>query len=334
PLRGARLPRLPPDRGLRGARQVERRVRDRPLAAPHRRQARPGLDGALDQEPARVPPAHAHAELHARRGPGDRDRRLRPLRYQAAELGADAAQRGGDRGHAVRLGELLVALGQVAAVAAELLEEVLAARDLVRAVQVLHAGVALDAVGGLLLAAEERLLDELDVLDVSVLVEEVPVRGLDAVDRRPLPAVAGCAAELLGRMLAEEELTAGVRLPRVRLVLEAGLADASVAGHTPIDARDRLAEVVAVERLEHELLDLRNLRLPVEAEERRSGLRPGEVAERYALELLPEVVARRRQLGERILRRLHGALEGLDLVLQVLDVRLRLAVDLLALDAH
>src|SRR5439155_47640 len=163
-----------------------------------------------------------------------------------------------------------------------------------RAVQVLHAGVALDAVGGLLLAAEERLLDELDVLDVSVLVEEVPVRGLDAVDRRPLPAVAGCAAELLGRMLAEEELTAGVRLPRVRLVLEAGLADASVAGHAPIDARDRLVEVVAVELLEHELLDLRNLRLPVEAEERRSGLRPGEVAERYALELLPEVVARRR----------------------------------------
>src|SRR2546427_7952669 len=29
PLRGARLPRLSPDRGLRGPRQVERRVRDR-----------------------------------------------------------------------------------------------------------------------------------------------------------------------------------------------------------------------------------------------------------------------------------------------------------------
>src|SRR5207249_10297886 len=116
----------------------------------------------------------------------------------------------------VRLGELLVALGQVAAVAAELLEEVLAARDLVRAVQVLHAGVALDAVGGLLLAAEERLLDELDVLDVSVLVEEVPVRGLDAVDRRSLPAVAGCAAELLGRMFAERRSRRGVARRWVR----------------------------------------------------------------------------------------------------------------------
>src|SRR3989449_603010 len=178
------------------------------------------------------------------------------------ELGGDAAQGGTDRRHAVRLGEVLVALGQVAAVAAELLEEVLAARDLVRAVQVLHAGVALDAVGGHLLAAEERLLDELDVLDVSVLVEEVPVRGLDAVDRRPLPAVAGCAAELLGRMLAEEELTAGVRLPRVRLVLEAGLVDAGVAGYAPIDARDRPGEGGAVELPQHELLGLWGLPLP------------------------------------------------------------------------
>src|SRR5207253_2806597 len=205
------------------------------------------------------------------------------------------------------------ALGQVAAVAAELLEEVLAARDLVRAVQMLHAGVALDAVGGHLLAAEEWLLDELDVLHVPVLVEEVPVRGLDAVDRRSLPAVARRAPELLGRMLAEVELAPGVRLPRVRLVLEAGLVDAGVARHAAVDARDRLVEVVAVELLEHELLDLGDLRLPVEAEERRTGFRPGEVAERYALELLLEVVARRRQLGERILRRLHRALERLDL---------------------
>src|SRR5207248_4527348 len=206
--------------------------------------------------------------------------------------------------------------------------------DLVRAVQVLHAGVALDAVGGHLLAPEEWLLDELDVLDVSVLVEEVPVRGLDAVDRRSLPAVTRRAPELLGRMLAEVELAPGVRLPRVPLVLEAGLVDAGVARHAAVDARDRLVEVVAIELLEHELLDLGDLRLPVEAEERRAGLRPGEVAERYALELLPEVVARRRQLGERILRRLHRALERLHLVLQVLDVRLRLAVYLLALGTH
>src|SRR5439155_5995195 len=170
------------------------------------------------------------------------------------------------------------------------------------------------------------------VLDVTVLVKEVPVRGLDAVDRRALPAVARRAPELLRRMLAEVELAPGVRLPRVRLVLEAGLVDAGVAGHAAVDARDRLAEVVAVELLEHELLDLGDLRLPVEAEERRAGLRSGEVAERDALKFLLEVVARRRQLGERILRRLDGALERLDLVLQVLDVRLRLAVRLLALD--
>src|SRR5206468_11681317 len=83
-----------------------------------------------------------------------------------------------------------------------------------------------------------------------------------------------------------------------------------------------------------ERLDLGDRRLPVEAEERRAGLRAGEVAERYALELLLGGVARRRQLGARILRRLHRALERLDLVLQVLDVRLRFAVDLLALDTH
>src|SRR5439155_1251050 len=83
---------------------------------------------------------------------------------------------------------------------------------------------------------------------------------------------------------------------------------AGVARHAAVDARDRLVEVVAIELLEHELLDLGDLGLPVEAEERRAGLRPGEVAERYALELLPDVVARRRQLGEHVLRRLHRAL--------------------------
>src|SRR5207249_2829803 len=192
----------------------------------------------------------------------------------------------------VRLGQVLEALGQVAAVAAELLEEVLAARDLVRTVQVLHAGVALDAVGGHLLAAEERLLDELDVLDVPVLVEEVPVRGLDAVDRRSLPAVARRAPELLGRMLAEVELAPGVGLPRVRLVIEAGLVDAGVARHAAVDARDRLVEVVAVELLEHELLDLGDLGLPVEAEERRAGLPPRGATEGHAPPLLLPLFAR------------------------------------------
>src|SRR5437764_888899 len=84
----------------------------------------------------------------------------------------------------------------------------------------------------------------------------LPVRGLDAVDRRSLPAVTRRASELLGRMLAEVELAPGVRLPRVPLVLEARLVDAGVARHAAVDARDRLVEVVAIELLEHELLDL------------------------------------------------------------------------------
>src|SRR5439155_21213648 len=126
----------------------------------------------------------------------------------------------------------------------------------------------------------------------------------------------------------------GVGLPRVPLGLEAGLVDAGVAGHAPVDTRDRLVEVVAVELLEHELLDLGDLRLPVEAAERRAGLRPGEVTERHALELLLQIVARGGELRELLFGRLDRSLERLDLVLQVLDVRLRLAVDLLALDAH
>src|SRR5207237_1416101 len=72
---------------------------------------------------------------------------LHPADHEGVvELGADPAQRRADGRDAGDLGQVLVALGQVAAVAAELLEEMLAARDLLRAVQVLHPGVALDAV--------------------------------------------------------------------------------------------------------------------------------------------------------------------------------------------
>src|SRR5436853_7922602 len=91
--------------------------------------------------------------------------------------------------------------------------------------------------------------------------------------------------------------------------------------------RSRLVEVVAVELLEHDLLDLRDLRLPVEAEEGRLGLRPGEVAERHALELLLQVFPGGGELRDLVLRRLDGALDLLDLVLQRLDVLLRVGVD-------
>src|SRR5262249_23704294 len=154
------------------------------------------------------------------------------------QLGAYSAQRRADRGHAVHLGEVFVALGQVAAVASQLDEQVLAPRDVVRALEVLDAGMALDAIRPHLLAPPERLLDELDVLEMAVGVVEVAVRDLRAVHPRALAAVAGRTTELLGWVLAEEELTLGVRLPRVRLVVEANLVDAGVAGRAAVDARD------------------------------------------------------------------------------------------------
>src|SRR5439155_10154423 len=142
-----------------------------------------------------------------------------------------------------------------------------------------------------------------------VRVEDVAVRDLRAVDGRTLPTVARRAAELLGRMFRQKDVAVGMCLPRVRLVLEARFVDAGVARRAAVDAGDRLVEVVAVELLEHHLLDLRDLRLPVEAEE--GGAPPGarEVAERHALELLLDVVARGGELVDRILRRLDGPLE-------------------------
>src|SRR5206468_4665174 len=152
-------------------------------------------------------------------------------------------------------------------------------------------------------ATVERLLDELDVLDVPVLVEEVAVRDLGAVDGRSLSTVTRGAAELLGRVLAEEELAVRMRLPGIRLVLEADLVDASMARGAAVDARDRLVEVVAIELLQHHLLDFRDLRLPVETDEGRARLGAREVAERHPLELLLDVVARRGELVDGLLRR-------------------------------
>src|SRR5581483_6127151 len=183
--------------------------------------------------------------------------------------------------------------GQVAAVAAELDEEPLAAADHLRAGERLHVGMTLDAVRLHFLPAVERGLDELDVLEVAGGVVVVAVRLAVAVDRRPLPAVAGRAAELVDGVLAEQQLAVGMGLPRIRLVLEAGLVDGCMTAHAAVDARDRLVEVVPVELGEHDLLNLGDLRLPVPAEEGKRGLRPGVVAERDALELLLEVVARR-----------------------------------------
>src|SRR6185369_4348899 len=105
-------------------------------------------------------------------------------------------------------------------------------------------------------------------------------------------------------------------------------------GRAAVDARDRLVEVVPLELLEDDLLDLRDLRLPVDADERRRRLRARQMTERHALELPLEVVARGRELREGVLPRLHVALRRLDLVLDRLDLVLRLRVDRLTLLAE
>jgi hypothetical protein len=219
----------------------------------------------------------------------------------------------------------------VAAVAAELDEELLAPADDLRALEPLHAGVALDAERLHLLAAVERVLLELERLDVPVLVLAVAVGPVGAVHVRALALVAGRAAELLGRVLAEQQVAPGVRLPRVRLVVEPHLVDARVARRAAVDAVDRLVEVVAVEAGEHDLLDLRDLRPPVEAEEGRRRLRARVVADGDGLEALPEPVACRGELRQRVLGRPDRGVHRFDVVLELLDVLLRLAVDLLAL---
>src|SRR4029450_4032134 len=131
-----------------------------------------------------------------------------------------------DGGQPLLLLELLVSLGQVAAMTAELDEERLAASRDGRALEMLEVRVTLDAVGLHLRPAEERpLLAQMHLVQMAVGVVVVAVRRLLAVHRGAVAVVAGRAAELVGVVLAEEELPLRVRLPRVRLVLEAGLVD-------------------------------------------------------------------------------------------------------------
>ena len=65
---------------------------DRPVAAAHRRQGRSRVAGALDHEPARVPAAHPHAELHVHAGAGGADRRV-PARRPRKQPSARVARR-------------------------------------------------------------------------------------------------------------------------------------------------------------------------------------------------------------------------------------------------
>src|SRR5262245_41179835 len=103
----------------------------------------------------------------------------------------------------------------------EFLEQLLATGNHPRTLQAADVGVALDARGLDPVGAQQRLGP----------VVHLTGRLLRAVHRGALSLVAGCAAELLRRMLAEDQLAlrvGGVRL-RHRMfgaVLEAGLVDA------------------------------------------------------------------------------------------------------------
>ncbi len=220
----------------------------------------------------------------------------------------------------------------MAAVAAQVDEELLAPRRDVAAVEPLDRRMALDAVRLHLLLAEERvLLAQRHVLENARLVVEIGVRLLGAVDGRSLAVVAGRAAVLLGRMLRQVELPLGVRLPRVRLILESGLVDAGMARGAAIHPGHGLEVVVAIVLLEHHLLDLRDLRLPVETEEGELFLGTGQVAERHVLELPLQVVALLRELRELVLGGQELVLLPLDLVLDGLDPLLRRLEDALPL---
>src|SRR6185295_11715237 len=98
--------------------------------------------------------------------------------------------------------------------------------------------------------------------------------------------------ELFGRMLAKVHLALRVRLRRVRLILEARLVDRRVTRRAAVDACNGLEVGVPVVFLEDDLLDLRDLRLPVDAEVRELFLRAGQIAERDRLELALQIVAR------------------------------------------
>src|SRR5262249_5582677 len=138
-------------------------------------------------------------------------------------------------------------------------------------------------------------------------------------------------SELVGIVLAEEQLPLGVRLPRVRLVFESRLVDAGVARRAAIDPSHRLIVGVAIELLEYHLADPGDLRLPLVLDERRRRRGTRELAEGDGLELLLQLATGSRQLGERVLRALHGPALGRDLCPQILDVGLGSRVHLLAL---
>ena len=149
------------------------------------------------------------------------------------------------------LRQVLVALDEMAAVAAHLLEQPLAALDDRRPLLAGHRLVTGHALGlHLILDVEKRVFPE----------RHLAVRLLDRVDRSALAAVARRAAELLRVVVADVVLAIGVGLERVLLVLEPLAVDGDVAVHAPLDAPDPILEVVALEVGEEHLLHGRHHR--------------------------------------------------------------------------
>src|SRR5262245_29381769 len=89
--------------------------------------------------------------------------------------------------------------------------------------------MTLDTAGLHLRAAQKRMLPVLDV----------PVRHRNRIDRGRLPFMAGSAAELIGRMFADDLLEVGMGAERLRRIFEAAFVDAHVAGLAAVDARYR-----------------------------------------------------------------------------------------------
>src|SRR4030095_12975589 len=144
--------------------------------------------------------------------------------------------------------EVLVTLDEVTAVTAELLEEILAARDRAGPVEPGDVAMARDAAGLYVVVAEQRMEPERDVA----------VGLLWGVDGDALAVVAGGAAELLDGMLGEEHVAVGMGRERLCEVLETRFVDPDVARCAAVDAIDGLIEVVDVEIGEHDLLDHRD----------------------------------------------------------------------------
>ena len=169
-----------------------------------------------------------------------------PLDHPAGiHLGADPSEA---RSH---LGDIVVTLDQVAAGTTRLLEDLLSPSHHLGALKALDVEVAGNAVGLHVVALEQRMLPEL----------HVAVRLRQAVDALSLSVMAGGAPEDPRRVsrVTEENPAFGMGLEGMRQVVETVAVDGDVARLATVHPVNLLVEIVAVEVLEHHLLDLGDL---------------------------------------------------------------------------